>query len=343
MQIYNGDCLEVLATLESESVDCIVTSPPYYGLRDYGADGQIGLEPTHWDYLVHLVQVFDECKRVLKKTGTLWVNLGDTYGVGQQSLRSSAPTNTRNKAAGNVPRKRESKSLLQIPARFGIMMTDRGWILRNKIIWQKPNAMPQSVKDRFTVDYEEILFFTKSKKYFFEQQFEPLALSTLPRYKRGVSDNAKYRDKGHSAGAISQPRPNIKTTDNKMAGGADSMQGHSGYFKKDGTPLFNPNGRNKRTVWSIPTQSYKGAHFAVYPEALVRVPIKAGSPKGGTVLDPFMGSGTTLAVAKQEGRNGIGIEINKGYIKLARERISAVGKRTKHSDRNRKVVKKGVE
>lgn len=337
MKIYQGDCLEVLQQFHTASVDCVVTSPPYYALRDYGNPYQIGLEPTHWDYLVHLVAVFDEVKRVLKKDGTLWVNIGDTYGgsgkgygdlnkdpkFGEGRQRTLKPRGTRNVGAGGVRRHSEGKSLLQIPARFAIMMTERGWILRNKIIWHKPNAMPQSVKDRFTVDYEEVLFFTKSKKYFFNQQLEPLAESTLPRYKRGVSDNAKYRGAGTAAGAISEPRPNIKTKDNRMAGGANSMQGHSGYYKKDGTPLFNPDGRNKRSVWAIPTQSFKGAHFATFPEKLVETPIRAGCRKGGVVLDPFMGSGTTLVVAEREGRKGVGIELNAEYIEIARARIEA--------------------
>lgn len=334
MKIITGDALDILQAMESESVDCVITSPPYYALRDYGVKGQLGLEPTHWDYLVHLQQVFDEVHRVLKKTGTCWVNLGDTYGgsgkgyggrtdpkFGEGRPRTLAPTNTRNKAAGGLYRNEETKSLLQIPARFAINMTDRKWLLRNKIIWHKPNAMPQSVKDRFTVDFEEILFFTKSKRYYFEQQLEPLASSTLPRYGRGVSAQAKYGKGGTAAGAISQPRPNIKTKDNRMAGGADSMQGHSGYFKKDGTALFNPAGKNKRTVWSIPTQSYKEAHFATYPEKLVRTMLLAGCPKDGIVLDPFMGSGTTLAVAAQEGREGVGIELNAAYVTMAKKRI----------------------
>ena len=312
MKIHTGDALKILQGMPDESIDCVITSPPYYALRDYGTEGQIGLEPTHWDYLVHLSMIFDECKRVLKKTGTCWVNLGDTYGgsgngygdkksdpkFGAGRSRTIKPTNTRNAGAGSVSRHNEGKSLLQIPARFAIQMTDRGWILRNKLIWHKPNAMPQSVKDRFTVDYEELLFFTKSKKYYFEQQLEPLDDRTLPRYNRGSS------------------------TDTKMAGGGKSMQGHKGYFKADGSPLFNPKGRNKRSVWSISTQSYGGAHFAVFPEALVRTPILAGCPRGGVVLDPFMGSGTTLAVAAQEGREGIGIELNAEYVELARERLA---------------------
>lgn len=342
MKIYQGDCLEVLQRIPTESIDCVVTSPPYFGLRDYGNSQQIGQEQNHWDYLVHLVAVFDEIHRVLKKTGTVWVNIGDTYGGGGTAYRSlsTTPTGTRNKAAGGHKRHSEGKSLLQIPARFAIMMTERGWILRNKIIWHKPNAMPQSVKDRFTVDYEEVLFFTKSKKYFFNQQLEPLAASTLPRYARGVSTNAKYRGQGHSAGAISESRPNIKHNDARMATGGKGFQGHSGYFKADGTPLFNPAGKNKRTVWSIPTQSYKGAHFAVFPEKLVETPIRAGSPLNGTVLDPFMGSGTTLAVAEREGRRGIGIELNEEYITLARARIAAAQrapKAPKTPNRNRRV------
>lgn len=309
MKIYHGNCLDILEKMPSDSIDCIVTSPPYYALRDYGNPYQIGLEPTHFDYLVHLIAVFDEVKRVLKKEGTCWVNMGDTYGgsgkgygdlrldpkFGKGRSRTIAPKNTRNKMAGGVPRHTEGKSLLQIPSRFAIMMTERGWILRNEIIWQKPNAMPQSVKDRFTVDFEKLFFFTKSKKYHFEQQYEPLAQSTIQDPRTQKENYTRKRKERAYPGARQQG---------------------SGMLKPS-----HKNGRNMRSVWNISTKPFKDAHFAVFPEALCRTPILSGCPKGGTVLDPFMGSGTTLHVAQQEGRRGIGIELNEEYIKIARKRI----------------------
>lgn len=330
-KIYLGNTLDVLKTFPDESINCCVTSPPYWALRDYGTDGvvwdgnpecehefnletkitnnsvsnnstlhdgkgvvatekikqmnnksqvgfcnkcgawkgQLGLEPDFNLYIKHLCDIFDEVKRVLRKDGTCWVNLGDTYfGGGRGSdakLRGSNkgnPTYESMESAkpdwGNMDFK--NKSLCNIPSRFSIEMQNRGWVMRNKIIWHKPNCMPSSVTDRFTVDFEEIFFFVKNKKYWFEQQFE-------------------------------------------------------------GTQCQDTKGRNKRTVWKIPTQPFPDAHFAVFPEKLVETPIKAGCPKDGIVLDPFMGSGTVALKALKENINFIGIEINPDYIDMAYNRI----------------------
>lgn len=290
MKIIKGDCLKILKKMESDSIDCVMTSPPYWGLRDYGVDGQLGQEKWPEQYIISLVEIFNEIKRVLKPTGTCWVNMGDTY---------------------------QNKSLANIPAKFSI-------------------AMPASVKDRFTVDYEKLFFFTKTEKYYYEQQFQPLAVSTIPRYGRAVSEKIKYTDKSESSvGRLGKPRPNLKHTNPKQGGGGTGFIGHHGYFTAEGKPLFNEKGRNMRSVWKISTQPYKGAHFAVYPEELCRIPIQAGSPKTGTVLDPFMGSGTTLAVAEREGRNGIGIELKGEYIALAKQRIKEVNGKKK-AEINRK-------
>jgi len=276
-QVLIGNCAEILKTLPSESVDCVVTSPPYWGLRDYKTEpvewpdgwvGQLGLEPTPQLYIQHLVGIFDEIKRVLKKTGTCWVNLGDTYG---------GTTKT-------------AKSLAQIPSRFAIAMTDSGWILRNEIIWHKPNCLPSSVKDRFTVDFEKLFFFVKSKRYYFEQQLE---VATEP-IGRAVKLGAKTL-------------------------GGDAVLG-SPANRPDRKPFINNGRRNKRTVWSITTRPYKGAHFAVFPPELVETPIKAGCPPGGVVLDPFGGSGTTSEVARRLGRASIIIELNPDYLELVKER-----------------------
>jgi site-specific DNA-methyltransferase (adenine-specific) len=265
--------MEGLKQLPDETVDCVVTSPPYWNLRDYGIEGQMGLEPTIEEYVNKLCDVFDEIKRTLKKTGTCWVNLGDSYGNG----------------------KGMQKSLCQIPSRFAIEMSNRGWILRNTIIWFKPNCMPSSVKDRFTVDYEFVYFFTKNKRYYFEQQLED-ALTP------GSVHVGKKGDKGSM----------IKETVNAT------------YFDRN---YVTGNKRNKRCVWKIPPQGFPGAHFAVFPEKLVETPIRGGCPPGGVVLDPFIGSGTTAVVAKKLERDFLGIDISAKYCEMARERIAKVPER----------------
>jgi len=304
-KIIQGDCLEVLKTLSAESVDCVITSPPYWALRDYGVEGQLGLEPTFQQYITQLCDIFDEVKRVLKKEGTCWVNIGDTYGGSGAGTWQNKPEGVKQKEVYTLPYGKSSvskmrgtpqdKCLLQIPSRFSIEMTNRGWILRNSVVWHKPNAMPSSVTDRFSVDYEMLYFFVKSKKYYFEQQFEDL--------------QGKPQDKERQSrtGSVNQKYAQVH--------GNRPSSGGVGYSE---------NGRNKRSVWTINTKPYKEAHFATYPEALIETPIKAGCPEGGVVLDMFFGSGTTGAVAKRLGRNYIGIELNPEYIKLAKKRIEQV-------------------
>lgn len=352
-QVLIGNCADILKTLPSESVDCVVTSPPYWGLRDYKTEpiiwdavegcehdweevvgksqapisestnlvgghfqgnkdisftavtsfcskcgawrGQLGLEPTPQLYIEHLTAIFDEVKRVLKKTGTCWVNLGDTYGGTGDKGKHKDPkyVDGRNGQSVAVNRTQTAKSLVQIPSRFAIAMTDAGWILRNEIIWWKRNCMPSSAKDRFTVDFEKMFFFTKSKRYFFEQQFEPMK---QPENGKGTTGR-KFATKG-DADIV----PN------------NTLQNHGTNW----TP--NPNGRNMRCVWDIPTRPYKGAHFAVFPPELVETPIKAGCPVGGVVLDPFGGTGTTSEVARRLGRASIIIELNPDYLELVKER-----------------------
>lgn len=261
MKIIIGDALQQLKKMRSESVDCVITSPPYYALRDYGVPGQLGLEPTYFAYLEALLSIFREVKRVLKQTGTCWVNMGDTYGGSGKGYgdKSNDPKFGKGRGRTIAPRKYEhKKSLLQIPSRFAIEMVNAGWILRNEIIWQKPNAMPQSVKDRFTVDHEKLFFFTKQQRYLFTQQFEPLATSTLRDHR---IFNKEYSDRRRE-------------------------RGYAGGRAQQGSGMLRPTGgnrRNKRTVWAIPTtpQKDKGLHFAVFPERLVETPILAGSPQGG--------------------------------------------------------------
>lgn len=248
--IYQGDALEVLQSLESQQVDMCVTSPPYWGLRDYGVEGQLGLEPDFNEYIDKLCTIFDEVKRVLKDSGTCWVNLGDSYSSTRWS--NSPSTTGKSGAYTDIVLDKQhdlpDKCLVGIPFRFAIEMINRGWILRNTIIWHKPNCMPSSVKDRFTVDFEYLFFFSKNKKYYFEQQLEKSAGDWT---KKG---GAILNDTGWHKGAY-KSKPTIKDLD-----------------KLDGLK------RNKRTVWTISTKPYKGAHFAVFPEELIETPIKAGCP-----------------------------------------------------------------
>ncbi len=282
------------------------TSHGNFCIRCNAWRGSLGLEPTFQLYIQHLVQIFDEVKRVLKKTGACFVNLGDIYGgSGGRKGHTHESSNLNRLTVGygategnQQVTKHLAKSLLQIPSRVSIAMTERGWILRNTIIWQKTNCMPSSAKDRFTVDFEYLFFFVKNKKYYFKQQFEP--------YKQSTIDRSAY---GHYG---------MKCQD-EYAGINDKQ---IDYIMKQVTD--NPQrGRNKRCVWNIPTQSFKKAHFATFPESLCETPILAGCPPNGIVLDPFIGSGTVAVVAHKLRRNWIGIELNPEYVEIAEKRIKA--------------------
>ena len=279
IQILHGDALEKIKLIKDKSVDLIVTSPPYWQLRDYGVVGQLGLEDTVEEYIKKFLDIFDECWRALKDTGTVFINMGDTYS-------SSKYTSIRR------------KSRMMIPEKIAIAMIEKGWILRNEIIWHKPNVVPEAVQDRFTNDFEKIYFFTKSEKYFFEKQYETFSEKTLTAFKDGIMPTGKK----------------------KMLGAGESRTGMR-EINKPWKAAYNEKGRNMRTVWKIATKGISEAHFATFPEELVRRCILAGCPENGIVLDPFLGSGTTLKVAKQLNRSGIGIELNQEYIQIAKKRI----------------------
>jgi DNA modification methylase len=307
-QILQGDALTRLKDIDSESIDCIITSPPYWALRDYKTDGQIGVEKTIDEYINNLIKVFDECKRVLKKEGTCWVVLGDTYsGNGINRNGISGGTRSKRVHLNNQYKPRENlelpeKSLCMIPQRFGIKMIDNGWIARNIPIWHKRNCMPSSAKDRFTIDYEFIYFFTKNQKYYFKTQYEP-HLS----YGSGKADR----------------KSGSKNLDESKGQRAHSFH-KAGYIFK-----YNGLGRIKRCVWTINTKPFSEAHFAVFPEELVKQCLDAGCPDDGIVLDPFMGAGTTALVALKHNRKFLGIELNEDYIKIATKRLDPYLKQSK--------------
>ncbi len=270
-------------------------------------DKQLGLEPTFEEYVNKLCDIFDQVKRVLRDDGTCWVNMGDTYSgtSSKGDYRDPKYKEGRNGQSISLNAKTSlpSKCLLMIPMRFAIEMANRGWILRNTIIWHKPNCMPSSASDRFTVDFEYIFFFSKNKNYYFETQRE--------KRKYDFDKSIKYDSKGN---------PTYKAKVTKEDRDKIRNRGIKEGFKFD-KAYNNPLGRIKRTVWKITTRSYPEAHFATYPEELCETPIKAGCPEGGIVLDPFFGAGTTGFVALKQNKKFIGIELNEEYIKIAEARL----------------------
>ena len=304
--ILQGDALSILRTMPDASVHCCITSPPYYALRDYGVDGQIGREETPSLYVSRLVDVFHEVKRVLRRDGTLWLNIADTYcGKGNQG-DSVDPKNPNGRtgqviAINHKVEGCKPKDMIGIPWMLAFALRNDGWYLRNDIIWHKANPMPESAHDRCSRCYEHIFLLAKSRRYFFDADAiaEPVAASTPARMRRGISTVNKY-----SLDIPGQKHQSIN--DARMPA-----------CTKKESPLV----RNKRDVWAINTVAYKGAHFAAYPPKLAETCILAGCPVGGVVLDPFFGSGTTGAVAKKLHRHYTGIELNPAYCELAKERI----------------------
>lgn len=294
MKVIFADAAAGLRQLPDGCVDCVVTSPPYYGLRDYGVEGQIGLERSPTKYIARLVEVFREVRRVLKPDGTIWVVIGDSYagsGKGgdkhndgkQSTNRGSVTDSLKNSTRGLIGYK--PKDLIGVPWMFAFAMRDDGWYLRQDIIWAKPNPMPESVRDRCTRSHEYIFMFSKSRKYYFDGEAisEPTAESTNKRLAQNIDAQT----------------------------GSERVPGKTNGPMKAVAPRYGGKRRNKRDVWTITTRGYKGAHFATFPPDLIRPCILAGCPEGGVVLDPFAGSGTTLQVAKEQGRDAIGIELNR--------------------------------
>ena len=308
--IFCGDALDVLRTLPDNSVHCCITSPPYYALRDYGAAGQIGREDTPAQYVARLTEVFSEVWRVLRPNGTLWLNIADTYcGTGSKGdhLDPKNPSGRNGQCVSLAQRVEnvKAKDMLGIPWMLAFALRDHGWYLRSDIIWQKANPMPESCKDRPSRCYEHVFLLTKSRSYYYDALAiaESMAPSSIARYKRG-----------RIGGKYAEEIPG----QNKVQGLNQTRSG--GYYEDGAVPTV----RNKRDVWQINPFPYKGGHFAAFPPKLVETCLLAGCPQDGIVLDPFLGSGTTAAVAKQMGRHYIGIELNPGYCALAEQRIGGV-------------------
>ena len=288
-----GDCIESMRGMDAASIDCCVTSPPYYGLRDYGHEGQIGLEETPDAYVAKLVAVFREVRRVLRDDGTLWLNLGDSYASDTKGSGSTSAKQLRNAGSRFEPRRfkhgLKPKDLIGIPWRVAFALQADGWWLRQDIIWHKPNPMPESVRDRCTKAHEYIFLLSKSERYHYD------------------------------ADAIAEESCKRELFGNKRSKGDCGQRGDNG--RRDMTRTEN---RNKRSVWTVATKPYSGAHFATFPPKLIEPCILAGCPAGGTVLDPFGGSRTTAAVANEHGRNAVLCELNPEYAELARKRSGGV-------------------
>jgi DNA modification methylase len=313
-RVLVGDVRDKLAELPAGSVQCCVTSPPYFGLRDYGVAGQIGLERTPAEFVAEMVNLFRLVREAMREDGTLWLNLGDSYagGAGRWGGYASMPNCKQTTNAGShgqrspqdIPAGMKPKDLMGIPWRVALALQADGWYLRSDIIWHKPNPMPESVTDRPTKSHEYIFLLSKSERYFYDAEAiaEPASNETIRRAEFGMVAVVTGRGIG-------------KEADKQPKGGA--QRSNSGGFPLEGES------RNARSVWTIATAPYPEAHFATFPEALPERCIKAGSKEGDTVLDPFCGSGTTGAVSMRLGRNFVGIELNPAYAELSRKRIGS--------------------
>lgn len=296
--IHHTDALAHLRALPDGYVNCIVTSPPYYGLRDYGVSGQIGLEDTPDAYIERLVRVFREARRVLADDGTFWLNLGDSYAAnrGYQVVDTKHKANTTNHMGMSVPSGLKPKDLMFIPHRVAMALQADGWYVRQDIVWNKPNCMPESVTDRPTRSHEYVFLLSKSERYYYDAD--------------AIKEQSKYAGKSVSLGE--------KSLSKAQATGLGVAA--SGNGTKDFVIVTDT--KNRRSVWEISTEAFPGSHFAVMPTKLVQDCIAAGCTADGVVYDPFSGSGTVGLVAMRLGRRYIGSELNREYVEMARQRIA---------------------
>lgn len=354
LTIIPGDCRDILATLASDSVDCVVTSPPYWGLRDYGVAGQIGLEPTMQAYLETMVGICRELRRVLKSTGTFWLNIGDSYAgsgrggnpsdgtkqstnSGSQSVGVLYELSSQDREAERLRIKKQfeaqrafglkQKDLCMIPNRLAILLQDDGWFVRSEIIWHKPNPMPESVRDRPTCAHEKVWLLTKSAKYFYDADAirEPPSAALIQQVEDGYNgcDTKDFSAAGAQSASGTKKRiiENARKRIDKQRGHGRRHAGFNGRWDALSRQEQMALGANARNVWSISPKPFKGAHFATMPPDIVERCIKAGCPSGGRVLDPFEGSGTTGDVAKRLGRNVTLIELNRAYCDMTTKRL----------------------
>jgi DNA modification methylase len=345
VRIICADVMDGLRQLEDESVHCVVTSPPYWGLRDYGVSGQLGLEPTLGDHIAKMVAVFREVRRVLRKDGTFWLNYGDCFATsvnGRSAANTKALGNDdrtfRDKPFSTVGGALKSKDLCMIPHRLAIALQEDGWWVRMDVVWAKPNPMPESIIDRPTKAHEYVFLLSKSDRYFYDAE-------AIREVRTGDEDAKIFRGGSYVGGDVG-PRTVVG---NKRIGkptrGRDTYGRHTlngaipDKQRRTGNALparrrgharchqgFNAeqiaNGRNKRSVWTIATAPFPEAHFATFPPEIPEICIKAGCPVGGTMLDPFAGAGTSLLVADRLQRHAIGIELNPEYVAMAERRLA---------------------
>ena len=304
IKFMQGDVRDKIKELENHSIDCVVTSPPYWGLRDYGVKGQLGLEPTYQEHIKNIVNIFQLLKPKLKDSATIWLNYGDCYATAKNGRDASNIVGDdrtfRNKPFTTIQGQLKNKDLVMMPNRIAIALQDDGWWIRSEIIWHKPNPMPESIKDRPTSAHEKIWLITKSKKYYYDADAvrEPCQNETIRRMTLG--------NKG-------------KVGKNKNSTGWKQL---NHYWGSEQSKIDANKGRNRRNVWTVTTKPFKAAHFATFPPDLIEPCIKAGCPEGGVVLDPFSGAGTTGIVAKKFNRKAILIELNPEYNVIAKERIN---------------------
>jgi len=340
--MHLGDCREILPTLPECSVNTCVTSPPYWGLRDYGHENQVGQEKHPQEFVEEMVAIFREVRRVLRDDGTLWLNLGDSYATGGGAVGrcpGGGEQGERFLRAGMIntqPNRMKlegfkAKDLVGIPWRVALALQADGWYLRQDIIWHKPNPMPESVRDRCTKSHEYIFLLSKSERYFFNSDAikEPVAEDTDARYERGRSETHKWADGGPGNQTIAKSFAHMKKSGNKKKSWGTNetdqrAEGEGSVETQRGIP-WEGSVRNKRSVWSVTVKPYKGAHFATYPQELIEPCVLAGCPEGGLVLDPFIGSGTTAAVAQKCGCKFVGCELNAKYLDLAAKRFRQRG------------------
>lgn len=314
-KIYQGNCLAILKSFPDEIINTVVTSPPYWGLRDYGIEGQIGQEATIDEYVKNITRVFSEIKRVLRKDGTVWLNIGDAYagsGRGRNADGRANPGQNHLQSDGQLGgivsldkqvNGLKPKDLMGLPWRVAFALQQDGWYLRQDIVWSKPNAMPESVRDRPTKSHEYIFLFSKEPKYYYDHE--------------SIKEPAVHGDPNPPRGSEGNKVPNLGRRADKKRGSFNGKYGDLAFRAIRDK-------RNKRSVWTIPTKPLKDAHFATFPERLIEPCVLAGSPVGGIVLDPFFGAGTAGVVAARFNRNYVGIELNPEYIEIAKSRLNSV-------------------